>query len=101
MTVQAFLSILIFCSAATSLLVEAIKKTIDDGAKEVPTNFIVLLVALVVGCGATTLYYVEKCIPFDLVNVVCIVLMGIANWIGAMVGYDKVKQLIEQIGAIE
>ena len=31
-------------------------------------------------------------------NITYIPLMGIANWIGAMVGYDKVKQAIEQLG---
>lgn len=99
MTVQAFLSILIFCSTATSLIVEAIKKTLDEAAKEIPTNLIVLFVALVVGCGATGLYYIETGLPLNAINLICLILMGFANWIGAMVGYDKVKQLISQIGA--
>ena len=42
-------------------------------------------------------YYTGSGIPFTPLNIIYIPLMGIANWLGAMVGYDKVKQAIEQL----
>lgn len=98
MTVQVFLSILIFSSTAASLIVEAIKKLLSDSFKSIPTNFIVLIVSIITGCGATWFYYLNNGIPLTAINTVCLFLMGIANWLSAMVGYDKVKQLIDQIG---
>lgn len=94
MTVEIFLTLLVFFSTATSLTTEAFKKLLGE---KVAYNALVLVIALVVGCVGTAIYYVSKGIPWTLINVNYLILMGIANWIGAMVGYDKIKQLIEQL----
>lgn len=94
MTVEMFLTLLVFFSTATSLITEAFKKLIGD---EIAYNMLVLIIAMVVGCVGTGIYYVLNGIPVDTANVIYLILMGLANWIGAMVGYDKVKQLISQI----
>lgn len=99
MTVTVFLIILTVCAAATSLLVEGIKKFLDESGINYAANILVLIVALVAGCGATALYYVNCGIPFNALNSIYLALMGVANWLGAMLGYDKVKQAIAQIGA--
>lgn len=101
MTVAIFLIILTICAAATSLLVEGVKKFLDGIKVKYASNILVLVVALVVGCGATALYYVNYQVPFNALNSVYLALMGVANWLGAMVGYDKVKQTIVQIGGKE
>lgn len=98
MTVAIFLILLTVCAAVTSLLTEGIKRFLDESKVAYASNVLVLFVAVVVGCGATALYYVNYQIPFNALNSVYLALMGIANWIGAMVGYDKVKQAVEQIG---
>lgn len=100
MTVTVFLIILTVCAAATSLLVEGIKKLLDDSGVNYAANILVLVVALLVGCGATALYYVNYQIPFNALNSVYLALMGVANWLGSMLGYDKVKQAIEQIKGV-
>ncbi len=99
MTTTAFLILLSGCAAVTSLLTEGIKKFLDELKVAYASNILVLFVALVVGCGATALYYVNYQVPFNALNSVYLALLGIANWLGAMVGYDKVRQAIEQIGA--
>lgn len=99
MTVTIFLVLLTVCATVTSLLTEGIKKFLDESKIGYASNILVLLVALIVGCGATALYFVNYSVPFNALNSVYLALMGIANWIGAMVGYDKVKQAISQIGA--
>lgn len=98
MTVTTFLILLTICAAITSLITEGVKKLLDDAKIGYASNILVLIVALIVGCGATALYYVNYQVPFNALNSVYLALMGVANWLGAMLGYDKVKQAIEQIG---
>lgn len=98
MTVTVFLIILTICAAVTSLLTEGIKKFLDEQRKVYASNILVLIVAVVVGCGATALYYVNQQIPFNALNIAYLTLMGVANWLGATLGYDKVKQTIAQVG---
>ncbi len=98
MTVTIFLIILTVCATITALLTEGIKKFLDEAHVSYASNILVLIVSLIVGCGATAIYYVNYQVPFNALNSVYLALMGIANWLGAMVGYDKVKQAISQIG---
>ena len=101
MTVTVFLIILTACAAITSLLTEGIKKFLDEQKVTYASNVLVLIIAVIVGCGATVLYYVNCQIPFNALNSVYLALMGLANWLGATIGYDKVRQTIAQIGAKE
>ena len=98
MTVTTFLILLTICATVTSLVSEGVKKLFDDMKVKYASNILVLIVALIIGCGATALYYVNYQVPFTALNSVYLALMGVANWIGAMLGYDKVKQAIAQIG---
>lgn len=98
MTVTVFLILLTICATITALFTEGIKKFLDGIEIGYASNILVLIVAMIVGCGATALYYVNYQVPFNALNSVYLALMGVANWIGAMVGYDKVKQAIMQIG---
>ena len=99
MTVTVFLILLTACAAVTSLLTEGIKKLLDEMGVKYASNVLVLFVAVVAGCGATALYYVNYPVPFTALNSVYLALMGVANWLGATLGYDKVKQTVVQIGA--
>lgn len=101
MTVTVFLIILMACAAITSLLTEGIKKFLDEQRVTYASNLLVLIIAVVVGCGATALYYVNYQVPLTALNAVYLALMGIANWLGATLGYDKVRQTIMQIGGKE
>ena len=98
MSVIAFLFLLTIFSTATSLIVEAIKRVMDD-KENLAYNVIVLCVALVVGFFGTLLYFYLTNTVLDMVNIIFAILMGLASCVGAMVGYDRVKQCIEQIGS--
>ena len=98
MTITTFLILLAGFAAITSVVTEGIKKLLDGQGVEYASNIVVLIVAVVVGCGGTAMYYVNYQIPFNALNSVYLALMGVANWLSAMVGYDKVKQAIEQLG---
>ena len=95
MSVNLFLALLIILAVAVSLITEAVKTFL--GKKKYSANVIVLVVSIVVGAGGTIITYLFYGIPFTAVNVVCIPLMAVAVWVGAMVGYDKVLQMISQI----
>ena len=96
MTVEIFLTLLVFFSTATSLATEAFKKLVGN---KIPYNILVLILAMIVGCVGVYVYYILNNIEINSINIIYLILMGIANWIGAMVGYDKIKQLINQMGA--
>lgn len=101
MTVTHFLIILTICSSATSLLTEAVKRLYDKEKFEYSTNILVLVIAVATGIFACLLYYTYNKIPMDAINITYMLFMGIANWVGATVGYDKVMQTIKQIGDVE
>ena len=92
MDAQIFLSLLASFSVLTSLVVEGIKKTKND----IPLNITVLIVAMLVGSIGTSIYYVFVNAEPNIINFIYMLLMGLANWLTAMVGYDKVKQSILQ-----
>lgn len=96
MTVPMFLALLFGFSVITGLIVEAIKKFVDD-KENVSYNIIALVVALVVGISGCAIYYQFAAIPYTTNNIICMGLMGIASALVAMVGYDKVSQAISQI----
>ena len=85
MTVTVFLIILTACAAITSMLTEGIKKFLDEQKVTYASNVLVLIIAVIVGCGATVLYYVNYQIPFNALNSVYLALMGLANWLGATI----------------
>ena len=101
MTVTMFISILTIGAMVTGLLTEAIKKAYANAGKEYSSNLIALVDAIVVGGGGTAVAYMLLNIPWTVNNIICLVLMIIAVWIGAMIGFDKIKQLVEQIGKID
>lgn len=96
MTVTMFLILLSAFSVITGLVTEAIKKIVTDKAN-LPYNIVALVVALIVGGVGTGVYYQLTGIPFTANNIIYMVLMGFASGLCAEVGFDKVKQAIEQI----
>lgn len=97
MTVQIFLLLLTILSIVTSLLTEGIKKFLDAMMVNYASNVLVLIVAVIVGGVGTSVYYLWNDIAWTSLNIICIFLMVCANWLGAMLGYDKVIQAISQM----
>ena len=97
MSFTMFIMLFTVGSLIASLFTEALKKALDEAGKVYSSNLIALIMAVVVGGCGTTAAYVLLDVAFNAKSIICIVLMAIAIWIGAMVGYDKVHQLFEQI----
>ena len=96
MTTTTFLMLLSSFSVLSGLVTEGIKKLISDKAN-MPYNIIALIVSLIVGGVGCAIYYQLNAIPFDVNNVIYMILMGLASGLCSMVSYDKLKQCIEQI----
>lgn len=96
MTITTFLMLLSSFSVLSGLVTEGIKKLISDKAN-MSYNIIALVVSLVIGGVGCAIYYQLNTIPFDINNVIYMILMGLASGLCSMVGYDKLKQCIEQI----
>ena len=97
MTIEMFLILLTAFSVLTSLFTEAVKKFFDSLEVEYASNIIALIVAVFVGGVGTVIFYLFNGIELNLVNTICVFLMMGANWLGSMIGYDKVKQAIIQL----
>jgi len=79
------------------LVAEKVNRTERDTGIKYSSNVVVLILSLIIGVGGTALMYLFLEIAFTVANVMCMVLMAVAIWVGAMVGYDKVIQMIEQV----
>lgn len=97
MSLAIFMTLLVILSVVVSLVTEAVKKFLTEANIKYSSNIVVLIVAIVAGIGGTLLLYLYLGIAFTLPNIVCAVLMAVAVWVGAMVGYDKVLQMAEQL----
>lgn len=96
MTTTTFLILLSSFSILSSLVTEGIKKLVNDKAN-LSYNILALVVALIIGCGGCGLYFILNNIMFTIDNIIYMILMGLASGLTAMVGFDKVKQTIEQL----
>lgn len=96
MDTATFLILLFAFSTISSLITEVIKKLVNDKAN-LSYNLTVLCISLVVGCIGTGVYYQLNNIPFEVNNVIYMILLGAASGLCSMLGYDKVKQAILQI----
>ena len=96
MTTTTFLMLLSAFTVLSGLTTEGIKNLISDKSN-MSYNIIALIVSLIIGGVGCAIYYQLNTIPFDINNVIYMILMGLASGLCSMVGYDKLKQCIEQI----
>ena len=96
MTLAMFVTLVSLFAVAVSLITEAVKKFLQEANVKYSANIVVLILSVVVGVGGTALVYLFMDIPYSPPNIVCMVLMGVAVWVGSMVGYDKVIQMLDQ-----
>ena len=91
------LSALALISALTTLTVEGIKKLLDEKGKKYSSNILAVIVSLMLTLISSVLYIVYFSIavtPQVIVLIICLVFL---SFLVATVGYDKIKQLLEQL----
>ena len=97
MSTTIFLTLLAAFALLSSLITEGIKNLVRD-RENLPTNIVAIIVGLLVGGVGTGFYYVLNDIVFNSYNIVYLIIMGFANGLCAMVGYDKFIQTLKQCG---
>ena len=99
MNMSLFITLLTGFSTVTSLFTEGVKKILDEKGARYSSNIVASIVACIIGICGTGAYYVLCSVEFTSINIVCMILMGVATWLCATVGYDKVVQTIGQLKA--
>ena len=94
MTPTLFILLFAILTIVSGLITQALKKAYSNS---IATNVLALIDALFTGIGGTVTAYILMGIPFTPINCLCIGLLTIAVWLGSMIGFDKVKQSINQI----
>ena len=97
MSTEIFIMLFMTLSAANALLTQAVKKALDSAKKTYSSNVVALVDAVFVGIFGDVIYFVTAGIPVSPVNVLTTIVLVISLWVGSMVGYDKVVQLVKQI----
>lgn len=87
---------ILIISTATGLTTEAVKKILDTLNVKYQSNILSGIVAMVLSVAVGIGYIILANIGFTSQSIVCVVVLVFASWLCAMIGYDKVKQFIDQ-----
>lgn len=93
---EIFLIGLLLTSTLTGLVTEAIKRIMDDLKLDYYANILSGGVAAILAMAIGVIYVVLTGVGFTAQNVTCIIVLAFLSWLCAMVGYDKVIQVITQ-----
>ena len=85
-------------SVFTSLVVEGVKKLLDEKGKIYSANLLAVIVSVISTLVVSILYIVYTSTPFTPQIIVTVIALMIFSFLSSTVGYDKIKQLIEQLG---
>ena len=99
-TITIFATLLAILVACNALITQAIKVAFDKREKKYSSNLIALITSIAIGGLGSVIAYIFLGITFNIYSIICIPLFIIVIWVGSMVGFDKIFQLIEQIKEI-
>lgn len=91
--IQTVATLLLPTSALTTITVEMLK----DNFKNASPNLLVIIVSIVVGFFEALYYLISNELSFGVDSVVFIFMVAFVNFLSSTIGYDKVKQLLEQM----
>lgn len=83
-------------SVLTTLTVEAIKKLLGD--KKYSANLLAAMVAVVLSIAVCVCYIVYYSVAITPQVIVTILAMVFLSFLASTVGFDKVKQMLQQLG---
>lgn len=97
LTLTTFILLATVMCGISALMTEGIKTWFTNCNKSCSPNLIALINSIVVGAAGTSIAYVLAGIAFTLPNILCILIMVVIVWLGSMIGYDKVMQMVSQL----
>ena len=95
------LAALAIISAFTTLATEGVKKLLDANDCTYNSNILAGIVAIVLSAAYGIGYTIISGAAVTAALVIYYLCMCFLSWLCAMVGYDKVKQAIEQVTSTE
>lgn len=101
MTVTLFITMFTLGSAMCTIVTEAVKKAFENEGKKASPNLLALIDAIMVGGLGTATAYILMGIEWSINNIICLVLMVVCVWLGSMLSFDKIKQLLDQLKEIQ
>ena len=94
---EIFIYGLLITSTLAGLVTEAVKKILTELKVNYHSNLLAGIVALILAAGIGVVYVVICNLGFTGANVVQIIALAVLSWLGSMIGYDKVVQVITQL----
>lgn len=84
-------------SVLTSLTVEAIKKLLNEKQIQYSANLLAAIVSTILSALVCVGYVLYNGISFTIQTVIIVIAMVFLSFLSSTVGFDKVKQMFEQI----
>lgn len=98
MSGEFLLKALALISGLTTLTVEAIKKLLNDKQIQYSSNLLAAIVAVVLTLCVSVAYVLYFAVPMSVQVIISVIALIYLSFLCATIGFDKIKQLIEQIG---
>lgn len=98
MSGEFLLKALALISGLTTLTVEAIKKLLNDKQIQYSSNLLAAIVAVILTLCVSVAYVLYFAVPLNVQVVISVIALIYLSFLCATIGFDKIKQLIEQMG---
>ncbi len=99
MSLSVFLMLLLIVSTFTGLVTEAVKKLLQERGKPYYSNALAGYASAGLSIAVGVAYVILTDAAINAQMAVYLIALLFMSWLAAMVGYDKVRQTIAQIGA--
>lgn len=96
-SIDVFMIGLMAVSILTGVVTEAIKKLLTALKVNYNANILSGIVAVVLSAAVGIAYIFVAGVGFTALSIVSLVALALMSWLSAMVGYDKVVQVIDQL----
>lgn len=98
MSGEFLLKALALISGLTTLTVEAIKKLLNDKQVRYSSNLLAAIVAVILTLCVSVAYILYFAVPLSVQVIISVIALIYLSFLCATIGFDKIKQLIEQMG---
>ena len=98
MSGEFLLKALALISGLTTLTVEAIKKLLNDKQVQYSSNLLAAIVAVILTLCVSVAYVLYFAVPLNVQVIISVIALIYLSFLCATIGFDKIKQLIEQMG---
>ena len=87
-------------SVLTSLTVQALKKLLDEKQVKYSSNILAMIVSVILTIIVSICYIIYTAVPVTPQVVITIIALTFLSFLTSTFGYDKVMQMLKQLGGI-